>query len=58
MEEKRKARVIFHKAGNGKSAKITIPIPWLRELEINESEREVEVELSKDKKIIIEKLKI
>ena len=29
--EKRKARVIFHKAGNGKSAKITIPIPWLRE---------------------------
>ncbi|MFC2422508.1 MAG: AbrB/MazE/SpoVT family DNA-binding domain-containing protein [Fusobacterium polymorphum] len=58
MEEKRKARVIFHKAGNGKSAKITIPIPWLRELEINESEREVEIELSKDKKIIIEKLKI
>ena len=51
MEEKRKARVIFHKAGNGKSAKITIPIPWLRELEINESEREVEIELSKDKKI-------
>ena len=58
MEAKRKARVIFHKAGNGKSAKITIPIPWLRELEINESEREVEIELSKDKKIIIEKLKI
>ena len=58
MEEKRNARVIFHKAGNGKSAKITIPIPWLRELEINESEREVEIELSKDKKIIIEKLKI
>ena len=58
MEEKRKARVIFHKAGNGKSAKITIPIPWLRELEINESEREVEIELSKDNKIIIEKLKI
>ena len=58
MEEKRKARVIFHKAGNGKSAKITIPIPWLRELEINESEREVEIELSKDKKIIIENLKI
>ncbi len=58
MEEKRKARVIFHKAGNGKSAKITIPIPWLRELGINENEREVEIELSKDKKIIIEKLKI
>lgn len=56
MEEKRKARIIFHKAGNGKSAKITLPIPWLRELEISEEEREVNLWLDKDtKKITIEK---
>lgn len=56
MEEERKARVIFHKAGNGKSAKITIPIPWLRELEINEEERGVIIKLDKkNKKIQLEK---
>lgn len=56
MDEKRIARIIFHKAGTGKSAKLTIPIPWLRKLEITEEEREVQISLDKkDNKIIIEK---
>lgn len=50
--EERKARVIYHKAGNGKSAKLTIPIPWLRELEITEENREVVIKLDKEKKSI------
>ena len=50
--EKRKARVIFHKAGNGKSAKITIPIPWLREREVTEEKREVELIFDKENKKI------
>ena len=52
MEEKRNAKIIFHKAGNGKSAKITVPIPWLRELEITEEKREVEISISSEKKEI------
>ena len=50
--EKRKARVIFHKAGNGKSGKITIPIPWLREMEVTEEKREVELIFDKENKKI------
>ena len=50
--EKRKARGIFHKAGNGKSAKITIPIPWLREMEVTEEKREVELIFDKENKKI------
>ncbi len=50
--EKRKANVIFHKAGNGKSAKVTIPIPWLREMEITEEKREVELIFDKENKKI------
>ena len=50
--EKRKANVIFHRAGNGKSAKITIPIPWLREMEVTEEKREVELLFDKENKKI------
>lgn len=52
MEEKRDAKIIFHKAGNGKSAKLTVPIPWLRELNISEEEREVEISINSEKKVI------
>lgn len=51
--EKRKLRIIFHKAGNGVGAKVNMPIPWLRDLGINENEREVELVLDKDNKEII-----
>lgn len=58
MKEKREAKIIFHKAGNGKSAKLTVPIPWLRELKITEEEREVKIELIKEsEKIVITKKK-
>lgn len=50
--EKRKARIIFHKAGNGKAAKLTIPIPWLREMDISEDKREVELIFDKKNKKI------
>ena len=52
MEEKRDAKIIFHKAGNGKSAKLTVPIPWLRELNISEEEREMEISTNSGKKVI------
>ncbi|WP_294727065.1 hypothetical protein [uncultured Fusobacterium sp.] len=57
MEEKREAKIIFHKAGNGKSAKLTVPIPWLRELGISEEKREVEISISSEKQEIIIKKK-
>ena len=50
--EKRKARVIFHKSWNVKSAKITIPIPLLREMEVTEEKREVELIFDKENKKI------
>lgn len=57
MEEKRDAKIIFHKAGNGKSAKLTVPIPWLRELGISEEKREVEISIKSEKQEIIIKKK-
>lgn len=56
MTEKRKANIIYHKAGNGKSAKLTMPIPWLRDMQITEEEKSVLLEYNEeDKKIIITK---
>ena len=53
--EERKANVIFAKNGNGYvTNRITLPVPWVKELGITEEEREVKIILEDDK-IIIEK---
>ncbi len=54
--EKRELNISFGKAGTGKSARLVIPIPWLRKLEITEDEREVYLIFDEEKKqLIIEK---
>ena len=53
--EERKANIIFAKNGNGYvTNRITLPVPWVKELGITEEEREVKIILEDDK-IIIEK---
>ena len=56
--EKRELKISFGKAGTGKSARLVVPIPWLRKLEITENEREVYLILDEEKKrLTIEKRK-
>lgn len=56
MEQERKAKIQFGKNGQGNiTNRITIPVPWVKELGITEENREVKLTL-KDGKIIIEKL--
>lgn len=53
--EKRTLRIIFTKSGSGSiSPKINLPIKWIRELGIDEENREVVLEL-KDNKITLSK---
>lgn len=55
--EKRKSKVNFLKAGNGVGSKITLPISWLREMNVTKEEREIELFFDREKKeIIIKKL--
>ena len=51
--EKRDLKITFHKAGNGKGSKISLPIPWLREIGITEDERDVELILDKKHKSLV-----
>ena len=52
--EKRNVRVSFHRAGNGRGARITLSIPWLRKMGILEEAKEVELTYD-EKKITLEK---
>ena len=59
MEEKRNLKVIFNRSGGtagkgGITSRITIPIAWVREMEINTEERDI-TETDDGEKIIIEK---
>lgn len=51
----RKLKISFNKGGNGSlCTRLAIPITWIRELGIDENDREVIVKLD-DNKIIVEK---
>ena len=54
--EERDAKILFNKNGKGYSTtRITLPVPWVRELGVTPEEREVKIKLE-DNKIIIKKL--
>lgn len=57
--EKRILKVSFFKSGSGSiSAKLNIPKSFLDKIEINQEDREIEIELNEDtKEIIIRKKK-
>ncbi|WP_435307338.1 hypothetical protein [Sebaldella termitidis] len=52
--EKRNVRVSFQKSGNGRGARITLFMPWLRKMGVSEEEREVVITYD-EKKITLEK---
>ena len=51
--EKRELNISCGKAGTGKSARLIIPIPWLRKLNITEDEREVYLMLDEENQELI-----
>ncbi|MCI9063293.1 MAG: hypothetical protein HFJ17_01635 [Clostridia bacterium] len=56
--ERRKVNVSFGKNGNGfVTNKITLPVPWVKELGFNDNDRKAIIEFDKNK-IIIKKEKI
>lgn len=50
--EKRDLKISFGKSGNGIGAKLTIPIPFLRKLGINQDEREIELIFDEEKQVL------
>lgn len=59
--ENRKAKILFNKSGgtakgNAITNRVTLPVPWVKELGITKEDREVTLTL-KDESIIIEKYK-
>lgn len=54
-KDERKLNISFGKAGNGgRTAKLSIPIKWLDEMQISLDEREINIKF-KENKILIEK---
>ena len=53
MKEIRKANIIFNKNGRGATTtRITLPVGWVKELGLNENDRQATIELNKNKIII------
>lgn len=58
MKELRNANVIFNKNGNGfVSTKITLPVPWVKELGFSEIDKNAIIEIENEKIIIRKKEK-
>lgn len=56
--EKRELNISFAKAGNGKNARVVVPIPWLRKLNITEEEREIDLIFDEEnQQLVIKKRK-
>ncbi len=51
--EKRETKVAFGKAGNGIGSKITLPMPWLKKIEISPENRGIEMFFDEEKQQII-----
>ena len=53
--EKRKANLMFNKNGRGfTTTRITLPVPWIKDMGLNETDKEVIIEYE-DEKITIKK---
>lgn len=56
MKEIRNANIIFNKNGNGNtSTKITLPVPWIKEMNFNEDDKTAILEICENKIIIRKK---
>ena len=51
--EKRVLKVSYAKAGNGKGAKLSLPVKLLRLIDISEDEREIDLSYDEEKKVLI-----
>ena len=58
MKETRELNVMFAKSGSGsKTTRLTIPMKWVKDMNITEDDRNVEVTFNKDDKTITIKKK-
>jgi len=55
--EKRDANVSFYKAGNGIGTRITLPMPWLRDMEVTAEDKQIELTYDETTKTITIKKK-
>ena len=46
--DKRDVKVSFGKAGNGIGAKITLPVPWLKDMGVIQDDRNVEMSYNEE----------
>lgn len=54
--EERKLKIIFNRSGDGYlSGKLSIPMTWLKDMNLTPEDREVEVEYNKETKSFITK---
>ena len=53
--EKKKSNISFNKSRNSFSPKLNLPLSWLEKLEINQENKEVEMILDEENKMIIVK---
>jgi len=51
--ENRELKISFAKSGTGTGAKLTLPIPWLKKLGLSKEDRDINLTLDEEKKIII-----
>ena len=48
--EKRKANILFNKNGKGfLTTRITLPVPWIKDMGLSQDDREVIIEYDNDK---------
>ena len=48
--EKRKANILFNKNGKGfLTTRITLPVPWIKDMGLSQDDREVVIEYDDDK---------
>lgn len=51
--EKRESKVSFAKAGNGIGSKVTLPMPWLKKMNVSPIEKDIELLFNEETKEII-----
>jgi hypothetical protein len=51
--EKRESKVSFAKAGNGVGSKVTLPMPWLKKMNVSPIEKDIELFFNEETKEII-----
>lgn len=54
---KKKSKILIARSGNGSTSnRVTIPVDFIQALQLDKDNRDIEIELTEDKEIIIRKI--